>query len=52
MGGFEEVSEIALIGYCPDCDHVVHCLKSQTNYYCRDCGRTNMVSGDSAFEIH
>ena len=45
MGGFEEESETALIGYCPDCDHVVHCLKSQQSFYCRDCGRTNMVSG-------
>merc|ERR1712130_382411 len=43
MGGLD-VDEVGIFGHCCECSQVVYCLKSQTQVYCRDCGKTNPLS--------
>ena len=44
MGGLDVDDGPAVAGHCSDCGHVIHCLKSQQQVYCRDCGQTNPIT--------
>jgi len=44
MGGLDVDDGPAVAGHCSDCGHVIHCLKSQQQVYCRDCGQTNPIN--------
>jgi len=51
MGGLDVPDEAAVFGQCSDCSQVIHCLKSQQQVYCRDCGRTNPITCMYMFKL-